>query len=150
VESRTVLLSLHLVGVAAWLGANFVQLLVVPRMERAGTAVAVAWHETAADLSKKYYSAAGALVGVTGVLLVLDDRAEWSSGFVWVGIAAVAIGAFLGIVVFGPKEQELVAAHRSGDSGGVVRTLRTIRTFAVVDTLVVLLAVVAMVDHWQA
>jgi len=136
--------------VAAWLGANFIQILVVPRMERAGTAVAVAWHETAADLSKKYYSAAGAVIGVTGVLMVLDDRAEWSSGFVWVGIGAIVLGAILGVVVFGPKEEELVAAHRSGDSGGVARLLRTIRSFAVVDTLVVLLAVVAMVDHWQA
>lgn len=40
---RSVVLALHITGVAAWLGANFVQLVLTPRFAKDSDAVAAAW-----------------------------------------------------------------------------------------------------------
>lgn len=45
--TRNLLLLAHIAAVAAWLGANFTQFVVAPRLRRVGTAPARAWSETA-------------------------------------------------------------------------------------------------------
>ena len=99
--TRTIVLALHITGVAAWLGANFVQLVLEPSVREGPADIAVAWTRQTIFLGERYYIAAGALIGVTGVILVLDNDWSWSAGFVWVGIAVVVIGGILGGAVFG-------------------------------------------------
>ena len=52
------------------------------------------------------------LIGTTGVILVLDNDWSWSSGFVWVGISVVVVGAVLGGAVFGPLAKRRVGCTR--------------------------------------
>lgn len=148
--TRTVLLALHITGAAAWLGANFVQLVLTPRFAKADRAVSKAWTEATIMLGTRYYNLAGALIGITGVLLVLDGDWSWSAGFVWVGITVLVIGGMLGGAVFGPQSKRRSAALDAGDDAGAAAALRVILPLAVLDTALVLTTVLAMVEKWKA
>jgi hypothetical protein len=147
--TRTVVLALHITAVAAWLGANFVQLLLSPRFARGPADVAAAWTRQTMWLGERYYIAAGVLIGATGVILVLDGNWSWSSGFIWVGIAVVAIGATLGGAFFGPLAKQRAEALESGDLDAADAAQRRILPLAFVDTALVLTAILAMVDKWM-
>jgi hypothetical protein len=150
--SRTIVLALHIVGVSGWLGANFVQAVLTPRFAKERADVAAAWTRQTIWLGERYYVAVGALIAITGVILVLDSDTpwEWGDGFVWVGIAVVIVGAVLGVAVFGPLAKQRVAALESGDDATARATVGKIIPFAVLDTVLVLLAVLAMVHKWMA
>jgi hypothetical protein len=148
--TRTLLLALHITGVAAWLGANFVQLVLSPRFDKVGAAAAAAWTRQTIWLGERYYNVAGGLIGVTGVLLVLDGDWSWSAGFIWVGIAVLVIGGVLGGVHFGPQAKLRAAALEAGDGEAASRALGRIVPAGYLDTALILLAVLAMVDKWQA
>ena len=81
---------------------------------------------------------------------MLDNDWSWSAGFVWVGIAVVVIGGILGGAVFGPLANRRVEALESGDGGPAAAVQTRIVGFALLDTALVLTAVLAMVHKWQA
>ncbi|MET0726933.1 MAG: hypothetical protein ABWZ76_01405 [Acidimicrobiales bacterium] len=148
--TRTLLLALHITGVAAWLGANFVQLVLTPRIARGPADVAAAWTRQTIWLGERFYNVAGAVIGITGVLLVLDGDWSWGSGFIWVGIAVLVVGGVLGGIFFGPQAKQRAAALESGDHAGAAAVLGRIIPLGVLDTILVLTAILAMVDKWQA
>ena len=145
---RTLLLTAHITGVAAWLGANFVQLVLSPRFARGPADVAAAWTRQTIWLGERYYNAAGALIAVTGVLLVLDGDWSWGSGFIWVGIGVIIAGGVMGGVFFGPLAKKRAAALEAGDTSGAAEAQRRIIPLAVFDTALIVLTVLAMVDKW--
>ena len=146
--TRNLLLALHIAGVAAWLGANLVQAVLSPRFARGPADAAAAWTRQTIWLGERYYTAAGGVIAVTGVLLVLDGDWDWSSRFIWVGIAVIVIGAVLGVRVFGPLAERRAEALESGDMATAGAAMGRIIPFAIVDTVLVLLAILAMVDKW--
>ena len=146
--TRTVLLVLHISGVAAWLGANFVQLALSPRFAKGPADVAAAWTRHTIWLGERYYNAAGTVIGVTGVLLVLDGDWSWGSGFIWVGISVITIGGFMGGLLFGPLAKKRVAALESGDIAVADAAQARIIPLALLDTALILTAALAMVDKW--
>ena len=147
---RTYLLALHIAGVAAWLGANFVQLVLTPRFDKAGAAAAAAWTRQTIWLGERYYNVAGGLIALTGVALVFESDWSWSAGFIWVGIVVIVIGGVLGVVHFGPQAKARAEALDQGNEPAARRALGKIIPAAYVDTILVLTAVLAMVDKWQA
>jgi len=148
--TRTLLLVLHITGVAAWLGANLVQLALTPRFAKAPDAVAAAWTRQTIWMGERYYNIAGGLIATTGVLLVLESDWSWGSGFIWVGAAVVTIGGVLGVFHFGPQANTRAAALEAGDTAVANRALGRILPAAVLDTALVLTAVLAMVDKWAS
>lgn len=146
--TRTLLLVLHLASVAAWLGANFVQLVLSPRFATQSPAVAAAWTRQTIWLGERYYNAAGGVLAVTGVLLVLDGDWAWGSGFIWVGISVITIGALLGVFAFGPLAHRRADALEAGDTVTADAAQSRIIPLAVLDTALILLAILAMVDKW--
>ena len=147
---RNLLLSLHIVGVAACLGANLVGFVLTPLLARHGAEVAAAWASSVSTLARTYYNSAGVVVGVTGVLLVQHTGYGWGSGFVAVGISALVVGAALGIAVFAPTGDRLAASLRGGDERTAARLKARTTRFLCVDTAVVLVTVLAMVARWKA
>jgi hypothetical protein len=147
--TRTLLLAVHITGVAAWLGANFVQLVLSPRFARGGPEVAAAWTQQTIWLGQRLYSAAGAVIVASGTALVVTGDWSWSSGFVWVGIAVVLIGGAMGGMLFTPLARKRLAALESGDEAAATGAQSRIIPFAVVDTALVVLAVLAMVHKWR-
>ena len=148
--TRTLLLALHIAGVAGWLGANFVQLALSPRFAKGPADLAAAWTRQTIWLGERYYNLAGTLIGVTGVLLVLDTGWDWDDGFVWVGIAVIVIGGAMGVTLFGPLAKRRAEALESGDTATADDAQGRIIPLAVLDTALILLAVLAMVHKWQA
>ncbi|MFP5255930.1 MAG: hypothetical protein ACLGI8_08795 [Acidimicrobiia bacterium] len=146
--TRTLLLWLHIASVAAWLGANFVQLVLSPRFAREPADVAAAWTRQTIWLGERYYNAAGTVLGVTGVLLVLDGDWSWGTEFIWVGIAVLVVGGAMGGLLFGPLAKRRAAALESGDHAAAAEAQGRIIPLALLDTALVLLAVWAMVDKW--
>ncbi|MEZ5138712.1 MAG: hypothetical protein R2702_14035 [Acidimicrobiales bacterium] len=142
---RNLLLLVHVASAAAWLGANLVQLVLTPWFV-AREAAAGAWFEATGFLARRYYNVAGIVLGVTGVLLVLEVGYAWSSGFIAVGIGVIAIGAVLGIRFFHPEAERLAAAAGRGERPDARRYLQV----ALLDTVLVLTAVLAMVSGWRA
>jgi hypothetical protein len=143
---RNLLLVAHIAAASAWLGANLTQLALTPWFVRRGGEVAVAWFQATSLLAKRYYNVAGAVLGLTGVLLVLEVGYEWSAGFIAVGITVIAIGAVTGIAFFGPEGERLTDPQLAGDPAASRRYLAV----AGVDTVLVLLAITAMVARWRA
>jgi hypothetical protein len=111
--------------------------------------VAAAWTRQTIWLGERYYIAAGALIAVTGVTLVIDGDWSWSSGFIWVGIAVVVIGAVMGGAFFGPLAKQRAAALDTGDVAAADRVQGRIIPLALLDTALVLTAILAMVDKWM-
>ena len=144
-----VLLVLHIAGVCAWLGANFVQLVLSPRMGREDTTVAVAWTRQTMWLGQRYYSVAGAWLVLTGILLVVHEDLAWKSGFIWVGVAVIVIGAVLGAAAFTPLMQRRLKGLEAGDVSAARAAQSRVVSLALVDTFLVLTAMLAMVDHWR-
>jgi uncharacterized membrane protein len=147
---HALLLALHIASVAGWLGANYVQLVLVTRFERDGRDAALAWTRQSNWLGERYYNVVGALIAITGVLLVLTTPWSWGDPFVWVGLTVIVVGAVIGLSVFGPVGKRRQKALEDGDNAAAAATLRTIVGFSVFDTGLVLLAVVAMVSKWMA
>ena len=148
--TRNLLLWVHIAGVAAWLGANFVQLSLSPRFDREAPEAAAAWTRQTIWMGERFYVPAGGVIGVTGVALVLTQDWSWGSGFIWVGIAVVAIGAAMGGLAFGPLAKKRLAAIEFGDAAGAAAAQSRIIPLAFLDTALVLLAVLAMVAKWMA
>lgn len=147
---RSLLLVLHILGVAVWLGANVTQAVVTPRLSRGGGEVAARWWETTVAMGRVLYPPAGFLVLLTGIGLVLSTGYSFSDAFVAVGFVAVIVGIVLGITVFGPRGARAAQLHRGEGGEEVAGVQRTIAQFGVVDTLVLVTAVVAMVMKWGA
>ena len=147
--TRTLLLTLHIAAVAGWLGANYVQMILSPRLAKGPASVSAEWTRQTLWLGQRYYVAIGALIPITGVLLVLDGDWSWSSGFIWVGVAAVVIGAVMGGAVFARLGEQRIAALESGDEAGAATALSRTLAFGLLDTLIVLTAVLAMVHKWK-
>lgn len=148
---RTFLLSVHIVSVAAWLGGNFTQMFLMRGFSAGDSAPAAAWFRGSASMAKIYYSIAGVLLTATGVGLVLNSEAwSFSSGFVTIGFVAVIFGAVAGITFFGPRARRAADEFESGRIDAGRTSAASISTMAMVDTVIVLIALVAMVSHWQA
>ena len=113
--TRTLLLAIHITAVGGWVGANFVQLVLSPRFAKGPANVAAAWTRQIIWLGERYYIAVGVTIAVTGVLLVLDGSWSWSSGFIWVGITVVILGAIMGGAVFGPLAKQRAEALEADD-----------------------------------
>jgi len=145
---RTLLLSLHIVGVAAWLGANFTQMFVVRILEGGGHETARLWHSASALMVRTYYNLAGALITVTGILLVIDGDWSWSGGFIAVGFITVVVGGALGILFFQPMSQRAIAAHEAADDTASRSVLRKLTIGVLVDSTLVVVTIFAMVAKW--
>ncbi len=147
--TRTLLLAIHIASVGGWLGANYLQLLLSRRFARGSAESAAAWTRHTIWLGERYYGVIGALIAISGVLLVIDGDWSWSSGFIWVGVAVIVIGGVMGAAVFAPLSKRRLAALESGDTATAAQLLNRIVMFGALDTVLILLAVLAMVHKWM-
>lgn len=145
---RDVLLWIHIASAGSWLGANLAQIMLSPRFAKQPAAEAKAWTDQTVWLGERFYPLAGALIAITGVLLVIDTPITWSSTFIWIGVAVVVIGGVLGGAVFGPLAKRRSAALEAGDEQAAAKALSSIFPFAYLDTALVLLAMFSMVAKW--
>jgi hypothetical protein len=145
---RDLLLVLHIVGVATWLGANVVQFLSTKRLVAQGGQVAAAWTGMTVLWARILYMPASILILATGTWLVLETGWEFSHGFVSVGFTVVIIGAVLGIVVFAKAGERASAAFAAGDDATGTAEVNKVIPWAILDSALIVVAIIAMVGKW--
>jgi hypothetical protein len=147
---RNVVLAVHILSVACWFGANVVQLLLSPRYAKGDVDEAAGWTRQTIWLGERFYTTNGAVLLLTGVTLVIDGPWTFSDPFVWVGIAVIVIGAAMGGAFFGPLAKKRLAGLESGDIAAADAAQARIIRLAYVDSALIVLAVLAMIDKWGA
>ena len=147
---RTVVLAVHILSVAAWFGVNVAQMLLSPRYAKGGDTEAAGWTRQTIWLGERFYPVNGAVLALSGITLVIDGPWDWSDRFVWVGITVVIVGAVMGAAFFGPLAKRRLAGLESGDRAAADAAQGRIIPLAYVDSTLIALAVLAMVDKWGA
>ncbi|MDQ2649523.1 MAG: hypothetical protein M3Z03_08205 [Actinomycetota bacterium] len=146
---RTVLLTVHILMAAGWIGADFVVHALTPRMEREPRDAVIAWTRMQAWLHERYYATVVVVLLGSGVWLVIDGDWSWSSGFIWVGIVAIVGGATLGGGGMGTFSKRRLAALEAGDDAAAESARRSMVPLSLVLTALPIITVLAMVDKWK-
>ena len=146
---RDVLLVLHIVAVAAWLGANIAQVVTTRRLVPDGGQTAAAWMETTVHWGRVLYTPAAIVILATGIGLVLESSLyDFSHAFVAVGFMVVIIGAALAMTMFAKGGARAAAAFAAGDTTAGKAEVKKIMPWGILDTLLLVIAVFAMVNKW--
>ncbi|MDE0710039.1 MAG: DUF2269 family protein [bacterium] len=143
---------LHILGVAAWFGANLVRAFARGPMTREGDGSAAAWHRVTVSMGRVIHTPAAIAVFVTGFGLVglANDAYSMTDPFVVVGILAVVIGAVLAMTVIGPNGRRIAAAYERADHEQAASLSRRSSLVGWVDTAVLAFAILVMVTRWGA
>ena len=144
---RDVLLIIHILGAAAWFGANVVQTMVNPTIGRAGSTVAAHWLRTTVKMGTRLYSPAAVVILLSGIGLVLVSEGvyEFSDLFVSVGFLVVIVGAALGMAVFAPTGRKAADAYEAGDTEAVQASEHRLALFGILDTVLLVVVITLMV-----
>lgn len=147
---RELLLTIHIVSVAAWLGGDFGQLFVLRVVRRRGGETAATWFRALAAMGSSYFNIAGALVFVTGIAMLLLDNTigSFSSTFVTIGFITVIVGGAMGVLFFVPRSRATADQYESGDTDGADQNARAISWGLVFDAALVTVTIAAMVGKW--
>ena len=115
-------------------------------------AVAPAWLRAVEKSSGPIYGTAAVVILATGIYLVLGSDGAYSFGSIFVGIGLgilIILGA-MGGLVFGRKTKQMIALFDSGRATEVPTVYRSLSFFGILDTVLLAIAVLAMVSKWGA
>lgn len=148
---RNLALWLHILGAATWFGANIAQAVIGSKMMR-DPAGAPAWLRAVEKSSGPIYGAASVVILLSGVYLVLrpDSGFSFGSAFVGIGIAILIVLGAMGGLVFSRKTKQMIGLYDSGNTAAVAGVYRSLGTWGIIDTLLLAVAVLAMVSKWGA
>ena len=143
-----VVLWLHIIGASVWLGTNVAQMLIGPKLVSEGAGLP--WLRAVAKASGPIYGSASGLILLTGIYLVLGSDGDYTFGsmFVGIGIAVVIIGGALAGLVFTRKTRQAIGLFESSESAQAVAVYKSIGSWAVLDTALLVFAVLVMVAKW--
>jgi len=146
----SVLLYIHILAAGAWIGTNVVQAVTNDRMSKESDEVAVGWLNAVVRWGTVIYAPAAVLVLVTGVWMVAisNEVYRFESLFVVIGFGMIVIGVYFGNRIFGPLSLKAAGLRAKGDDAGQV--YGRLRTFGLIDTILLLVTVAAMVGRWGA
>jgi hypothetical protein len=140
------ILILHILSAAAWLGGGLLSGFAAPRMARNGAAASLGWARVSAEAGSKYFNPAGILTVLTGIGLVLvGDLYEWSDTFVSIGLGVAIATALIGALAHRPGSSRIIAALESGDYEQAATEGKKAAIWGAVTTALLLVAVVVMV-----
>jgi putative copper export protein len=142
------LLTLHILAAATWIGAALALQVIAGRM-RASTPDAVTdrFAIDAETIGKTLFAPAAVVLLITGFILVARQDLDWTEAWLLIGIGAVVAAGALGGAFLIPEGRRLaVLARTPGHDSAEIRN-RARRRFLVarVDLVVLILGLVAMV-----
>ncbi|MDX2343513.1 MAG: DUF2269 family protein [Acidimicrobiia bacterium] len=142
------LLTIHIIAVATWLGASVTQALVTPAMQKTGGASAAAWMRQTTRMSVVLYMPAAIVLLITGVWMVVRESLyDFEQTFVAIGFLAIVAGTVLGIKIFGPGGEKTAELHEAGDKTGADESHRRLAMYGVFDIVLVGFTIWAMVER---
>lgn len=140
-----VVLWLHIVAAGVWIGGSVVQAAAPPLLAEGGPLVKATWARAVVGFGTRLYTPAAVVLLLTGIELVRSLDYGYTDFFVLVGFVMVAIGAVFGGAVFGPSGRHLAEAVEAGDAAEEKRLDTKLRTFGIIDIVLLLFTVYAMV-----
>ena len=149
-STHTVLLALHITAIASWLGADVLQHAMRHRWSRETSDVNQAWARMQFWLHDRYYAVVAVVILASGIALVQDGDWEWSSTFIWVGVATIVAGATLGGIGLKGLARKRADALSAGDVEAASSADRRARPIELLLTAFVIVTVIAMVHKWGA
>lgn len=146
---RNIALWLHITGASMWIGTNVAQMVIGPRLVSAGAGLT--WLKAVEKSSGPIYGVASGLIILTGIYMVLsNDAFSFGSAFVGMGIAIIVIGGAMAGLVFNRKTRQAIGLFESGDSAKATAVYQSISGWAILDTALLVFAILAMVSKWGA
>ena len=120
------LLAIHIIAVALWLGANFSMGVAANRSVGASNEINAWWAGVQGLMGRTMKNAAFALLLLTGIGMVLgsDESIKFSAPFVSIGFLVVIVGGALGGMVFAPGARKAAESFQSGDAATALPAYR--------------------------
>lgn len=146
----SVLLYIHILAAGAWIGTSVVQAVTNDRMSKESDEVAVGWLNAVVRWGTVIYAPAAVLVLVTGIWMVAisNEVYRFESLFVVIGFGMVVIGVYFGNRIIGPLSLKAAGLRARGEDAGPV--YGRLRTFGLIDMILLLITFAAMVGRWGA
>ena len=148
VQTDELLLTLHILAAATWIGAALALQVIARRMDTSAADVAVDHFAGDAEaVGKMLFGPAAVVLVITGVALVEHEHLDWTKPWIVLGVGAVAVALAVGGAFLIPEGRRIAKlAGEPGHDPAEVRT-RARRRFLVarIDLLVLVLAVAVMV-----
>jgi uncharacterized membrane protein len=141
-----VLLFVHIIAVAVWVGGSIMLGLISARIQRTGDAEYRARFAKSAGIVGPVIGVSAALVLASGIWMVLDsDAIELSQTWVWLGLALFILSGLVGAAYFAPASDRIIRALEAGQVQEADRRARTFNLVSRLDTLLLLVIVGLMV-----
>ncbi|HEX9888365.1 MAG TPA: hypothetical protein VGA69_02720 [Nitriliruptorales bacterium] len=145
---RDLLLIVHIVAVALWLGGSVMNGVINAKVGRAQSIEASAKLARAeVDLGTVFYMPMAILTLVSGVGLVLvsDGVYTFADPFVSVGFLSIIVAAVLGPAKFLPLSRRIAEGFENGNVDAAMAAVKQITVWSTINTALILLAIVVMV-----
>ena len=145
-----VVLVIHIVSVALWLGSNLSMGLGSGKAVGASNEVNAWWAGVQGYLGRTLKNAAFALLLVTGIVMVIasDDAIKFSAPFVSLGFLVVIIGGALGGMGFAPGCRKIADAFGKGDVAEGKANIDKLGMVGAAESLLVVITILFMVFKW--
>ena len=141
-----VLLFVHIVAMAVWVGGSIMLGFLSSKLERSGDADYRARFARDANIVGPIIGVSAVLVLGTGIGMVLDSPAvELSQTWVWLGLAMFGVTAVVGAAYFGPATERIVKALEAGQKEEGDRRVKQFNLVSRLDTLFLIAIVGVMV-----
>jgi uncharacterized membrane protein len=140
------LLFVHIVAVAVWVGGSIMLGFVSDRIQRTGDAVFRARFARAAGIVGPLIGFSAVLVVASGIWMVVDsDRIELSQVWVWLSLGLFLLSAIVGAAYFAPASNRIIEALDGGQVEEADRRAGAFNLVSRLDTLLLLVIVGLMV-----
>lgn len=145
-----ILLVIHIISVALWLGSNISMGIGSGRAVGASNEINAWWADVQGFLGKTLRNVAFVLLLLTGIGMVTmsDDMYKFKNPFVSVGFLVVIIGGALGGMVFAPGCRKIAEAFRNGDTAAGKKEIDKLGLVGTVESLLVVVTILFMVFKW--
>jgi uncharacterized membrane protein len=140
------LLFVHIVAVAVWVGGSVMLGFVSARIEGTGDAAFRARFARAAGIVGPLIGVSAVLVVASGLWMVVEsDPIELSQLWVWLSLALFVLSAIVGAAYFAPASNRIIAALEGGQVEEADRRAGVFNLVSRLDTLLLLVIVGLMV-----
>ncbi len=141
-----VLLFVHILGAAVWVGGSIMLGFISSRVERTGDVQFRAKFAKSAGVVGPVIGVSALAVLASGVGIVLDSETiELSQTWVWLGLALFVLSAIVGGAYFGPASNKIVKALEAGQTEEADRRAKTFNMVSRLDLLLLLVIFGVMV-----
>jgi uncharacterized membrane protein len=141
-----VLLFVHIVGVAVWVGGSIMLGFVGARIQATGDAAFRARFARSAGIVGPVIGVSAVLIVASGAWMVVEsDAIELAQLWVWLSLALFLLSAIVGGVYFAPASNRIVAALEGGRIEEADRRAGVFNLVSRLDTLLLLVILGLMV-----